>query len=341
MKIVAHTPTELIIRDSAMMLRAFGAFVVALGAFAVWVGMAQDPDGRVAVVPMAIGTLIATGGLSLLVLPSRKTFAFSKSERVFIIAKERFGKVQRQTIPLRDIADVSIEESKSDDSGSTYRVCVTLTDQRRVPWTSYYTGGVASKRAVVEVVREFLGLEPSPALGSGAPTATDERDARRGRWGLTAMGAFCCLFLGVGVTMLAKEQRRLSVYEPVTATVLSTRVEEHSDSDGSTYEPLVVYRYRVQEREYTASRVTPLRESRSRRWAHRVIARYPIGSTHTAFHDPEDPSEAYLRRSRSVIPWAFIGIPLVGLVVIVAGIRGTYDTARMSRWPRRGAAAAG
>ena len=72
MKIVAHTPTELIIRDSAMMLRAFGAFVVALGAFAVWVGMAQDPDGRVAVVPMAIGTLIATGGLGYYLLNLRR-----------------------------------------------------------------------------------------------------------------------------------------------------------------------------------------------------------------------------------------------------------------------------
>ena len=149
---------------------------------------------------------------------------------------------------------------------------MTLADQRRIPWTSYYSSGVASKQAAVDLVREFLELEPTPALGSGAPTAKTERDVRRGRVGLYFMAAFCCVFLGIGVTMAAKEQRRLSVFQPVTATVLSTRVEEHSDSDGSTYEPVVVYRYRVQDREYTASRVTPLKESRSGKWARRVTA---------------------------------------------------------------------
>lgn len=104
MKIVARTPTELIIRDSALTLRGFGIFLAALGAFAIWVGMTQDSDGRVGTVPVVIGSLIAVGGLALFALPSRKTFAFSKTERLFVIAKERFGRVERQTIPLRDIA---------------------------------------------------------------------------------------------------------------------------------------------------------------------------------------------------------------------------------------------
>jgi Protein of unknown function (DUF3592) len=334
MKIVARTPTELIIRDSAMGLRGFGVFLLGLGAFAIWIGVTPDPDGLIGVAPIVIGSLVALGGALLVALPSRKTFAFSKTERVFIIAKERFGRVERRTIPLRDIADVSLEESTSGDSGSTYRVSITLADQRRIPWTSYYTSGVASKRALVELLREFLGLTPSPGLGSGAPTAIDERNARRGRLGLYFMGAFCCLFLGIGVTFLAKEQRRLSVFQPVTATVLSTRVDVHSDSDGSTYEPVVVYRYRVQDREYTASRVTPLKESRSGRWARRVTARYQVGGNYTAFYDPENPAEAFLLRSRSILPWAFIGIPLVGLLFIVGGIRSTRELARMSYWAR-------
>jgi hypothetical protein len=334
MKIIARTPTELIIRDSATTFRALGALLAASGAFAIWMGVTQDPDGVVGVVPTVIGALVALGGVLLIALPSNKTFAFSKAERVFVIAKERFGRVQRQTIPLRDIVDVSLEESTSSDSASTYRVAVTLVDQRRIPWTSYYTSGAASKRAVVEVVREFLELEPGARLGSGAPTAKDEQDQRRGRGMLFAMGAFCCLFLGLGVTMLAKEQRRLAVFLPVTATVLSSRVDEHSDSDGSTYEPVVVYRYRVNDREYTASRVTPLAESRSGRWASRVTARYQVGSTYTAFYDPENPSEAFLLRTRSVIPWAFVAIPLVGLLMIAAGIRSSGESEKMSNFPR-------
>src|SRR5574338_330082 len=121
MKIVVHSTTQLIIRDNAMGLRAAGVFVL--------VGV------------------VAFCGVLLLVLPSRKTFAFSKSERIFIVAKQRFGRVERETIPLHDITDVSLEESRSSDSGSTYRISVTLADQRRIPWTSYYTSGIASKRA--------------------------------------------------------------------------------------------------------------------------------------------------------------------------------------------------
>ena len=329
MKIVALTPTELIIRDSAMTLRVVGLFLAALGAFAVIVGLSPDPDGSIGVVPAVIGSLLTVAGLSLAVLPARKTFAFSRAERIFIIAKERFGRVERQVIPLDQIADVSLEESASSD-GNTYRVSVTLADRRRIPWTSYYSSGHASKQAVVELVREFLRLERNPTLGTGVMTAKDERDVRRGRVGLFIMGAFCSVFLVFGATMLAKEQRRLSVFQPVEATVLSTRVEEHSDSDGSTYEPVVVYRYRVNDREYTASRVTPLKESRSGRWARRVIGRYQVGSSYTAFYDPDDPAEAYLMRSRSVIPWAFVAFSLVGMAFIAAGIHGTREMTKMS-----------
>jgi hypothetical protein len=329
MKIVARTPTELIIRDSAMTLRLVGIFIAALGAFAIFMGLTNDPEGRIGVVPVVIGSFLVLAGLSLLVLPARKTFAFSRSERIFIIAKERFGRVDRQIVPLDQIADVSLEESASSD-GNTYRVSVTLADHRRIPWTSYYSSGHASKQAVVELVREFLRLEPNPTRGTGVMTPKDERDVRRSRIGLIVMGAFCCVFLAVGTTMLAKEQRRLSVFQPVEATVLSTRVEEHSDSDGSTYEPVVVYRYRVRDREYTASRVTPLKQSRSGGWARRVIGRYQVGSSYTAFYDPENPAEAFLMRSRSVLPWAFIAFAGVALAFVAVAFRGTREMTKMS-----------
>lgn len=335
MKIVHRTPTELIIRDAAMGLRAVGALLLLFGAFTISTGLAPDPGAHSHIAPAMIGSVLALTGVALIVLPARKTFAFSKGERAFIIATQRHGRVTRELVPLRDIADVSLEESAGTRGGRTYRVVVTLADQRRIPWTSYYTSGYASKRAVVDVVRDFLALEPSSALGSGALTVADERNRRRDHTGLAIMGAVCCAFLGIGATLLVKEQRRLSVFRPVTATVVSTRVEEHHDSDGRTYEPVVVYRYRVNDREYVASRVTPLRESRSGGWAHRVTQRFPVGSTQTAYYDPADPADAYLMRSRSILPLAFTGIPLVGLVLIVAGIRESRRMMRMSRWPSR------
>ena len=332
MKIVARTATELIIRDSAMPLRAIGAFLVPFGGFAIYLALVGE-EGRIGWAPLIIGAILVVSGLALLVLPAIKTFAFSKSERVFIIAKQRFNRIERQTIPLRDVEDVTLEESR--DEGVTYRIAVTLRDQRRIPWTSYYTSGVASKRAVVDLTRDFLGLQPNPAPGSNAPTATTERDLRRGRAGILIMAAFCSIFLGVGAVMLFNENRRLTTYRPVEATVLDTRVEEHSDSDGSTYEPVVTYRYYVNDRPYTASRVTPLKMSRSGRWAYRVIAKYHTGATYTAYYDPAEPSEAFLMRSRSVIPWAFIMIPTIGLVILGVAFRGSRELALSGNFARR------
>ena len=97
---------------------------------------------------------------------------------------------------------------------------------------------------------------------------------------------------------------------------------------------MVVYRYRVGDREYTASRVTPLKESRSGGWARRVTARYSVGDSYTAFYDPENPADAFLMRSRSILPWAFIAIPAIGILLITVSYRSTGELSKMSRWPR-------
>jgi hypothetical protein len=330
MKIVSHTPTQLILRETAVTLRVVGGLFFALGVGVIWLGHTQGADGEIGKVPVVIGCLIAAAGAAMVVLPARRTFAFSRDERICIIASQGVRGLRRETIPLDQIVDVIVDESSSSEGGSTYRVSMTLADQRRIPWTSYYTSGYPSKRAVVDLVRDFLRLEPNPSLGSGAPTVKTERELRRSRIGLALMGAFCSIFLVVGATMLVKEQRRLSLYQPVSATVLGTRVDEHSDSDGSTYEPVVVYRYRVGGREYTASRVTPLEESRGGRWASRVTARYRVGGTYTAYYDPANPEEAYLVRTRSVLPWAFVGMPLVAILFIAAAFRGTAEMTRAS-----------
>ena len=81
MKIVAQTPTELILRDSGAALRFMGVFLTALGGWAAFIGLAQ-PEGRGGIVPIVIGSLIVLCGVLLIVLPARKTYAFSRAERV-------------------------------------------------------------------------------------------------------------------------------------------------------------------------------------------------------------------------------------------------------------------
>jgi hypothetical protein len=61
-----------------------------------------------------------------------------------------------------------------------------------------------------------------------------------------------------------------------------------------------------------------------------VTARYAVGTEYTAYYDPDNPAEAFLLRSRSFLPWAFVGIPLIALVLIGAGIRGSRELTRAS-----------
>jgi hypothetical protein len=115
--------------------------------------------------------------------------------------------------------------------------------------------------------------------------------------------------------MLVLEYRRLVDWTPVQATVLATRVESHSDSDGTTYSPVVVYRYWVNDQQFTSRRALPVNESRSGRWAHRVVGQFNPGRTYTAWYDPANPADAFIVRAHSVIAPVFT---LIGALVIVA-----------------------
>ena len=68
MKIVARTENELIIRDSAMPIRAIGAFLFPFGGLAVWLAFTTDPDAGVKLAPLIIGTILVMGGIALLVM---------------------------------------------------------------------------------------------------------------------------------------------------------------------------------------------------------------------------------------------------------------------------------
>src|SRR4051812_11896496 len=138
MKVVSHTPTQLIIRDSATEVRVFGAALVALAAYILFrIALSEGQPDRVFLIKIVLA--ISLAGLALIVLPRRMTFAFSKTDRVFVIVRERLiGRAERETYPLSDIADVSLDEWKSTntkrDTNSTYRVVVTFLDQRQIPW---------------------------------------------------------------------------------------------------------------------------------------------------------------------------------------------------------------
>jgi len=120
------------------------------------------------------------------------------------------------------------------------------------------------------------------------------------------------VFGSIGAVRLVAEYRRLATWQPVDATVLRKRVDVRYDSDGNTYRPEVMYRYSVNGQTYTSTHTLPVNESRSGRWAYRVIDRFAVGGRYTAWYDPAKPSDAFIVRSHSIIAPVFT---VIGLVV--------------------------
>ncbi|MGQ0643434.1 MAG: hypothetical protein ACT4P6_22030 [Gemmatimonadaceae bacterium] len=82
----------------------------------------------------------------------------------------------------------------------------------------------AGNRAAPESRAAFEDLTPEAGLTS----------QRQMRSALAFLALFGLIFGGIGAVNMVREQRRLTTWLPVEATVLSKRVDEHSDSDGST-----------------------------------------------------------------------------------------------------------
>ena len=98
--------------------------------------------------------------------------------------------------------------------------------------------------------------------------------------------------------------------------VTASRVEVHEDSEGDSYEPIVEYEYRVDNQQFTGDTVNFLafNSSSRRRWANGVVKKYKIGSMHTVYYNPADPSESVLDRSWDHSNW-FGLFPLIFFLV--------------------------
>lgn len=326
MRIVHESPDLLIVAEPAIGMRVCGG-VLAAGGMGL-VAMGVSTDSRPAIIA---GACILVIGALFLLLPSISTFYFNRGEKRLVIARRRAWERPSERYdeyPLSDVVAVRADESRStDDGGSTWRVVVALADGRTVPFTSYYTSGYDAKADMAARIARFLGAETNapPLAGPWSPHAII-RQSRRAAVGIALIFvAFGAVFGGFGVVNLTREYRRLATWLPVEATVLQKRVDVRYDSDGNTYRPEVTYRYAVDDRVYTSTHTLPLNESRSGRWAYRVIDRFTIGARYTAWYDPANPADAFIVRSHSIIAPVFTAI---GVVVTLGGCAAVVSVLR-------------
>jgi len=197
-----------------------------------------------------------------------------------------------------------------------------------------------------------MPTEPTEPLSQRRPTGSPAG----------CLAVFGLLFLCVGLfafyfTFLRPMRGVLAArsWPAAVCTVVDSKVDSSSDSDGTTYRVLVVYRYTVGGREYESRRYDFLEMSSSGyddKAA--VVARYPPGARTSCYIDPADPTQAVLVRSFS--PVYLIGLlPLLfvafGASALVWGARtvwrrrsgwtATADGANPVRDPQRDGAGSG
>ncbi len=137
---------------------------------------------------------------------------------------------------------------------------------------------------------------------------------------LTCVAASWFLFFwavaGFGWHLAWQQYEKVSLYRPVLATVLSSRIDFDTNGHTPNYIPRIRYRYLVRGRTYVAGDVYPVQLGSGRAAAQAVLDRFPVGQRCTAYYDPRDPSRAFLERRIAGGPYFFA---VVSMVLVLAG----------------------
>lgn len=178
------------------------------------------------------------------------------------------------------------------------------------------------------------GREPRPS-----PVEALGRKWTGGNAGCLA--AFFGVFLAAGLgflwlTLIGPGLRAWNARDWVATRceVVSSHVETHPSDDGEpTYSVEVLYRYRVEGREYHSNRYHFQTGSTGGYDAKaKVVERLPAGARFTCWVDPDDPAEAVVERGLGSEAW----ISLVPLVFVIVGGGGMFFALTAGRRKKAG-----
>ena len=159
---------------------------------------------------------------------------------------------------------------------------------------------------------------------------------------MNAVGVLMSLvFIAIGLGLLyyarsvsAKAQQSLSwpSTEGVIAhsAVLQQMQQTSSSTNAATYKADVVYRYKVQGRDYSSERLTLADFSSTAGRAQSIVDRYVDGAPVTVYYNPVDPSDAVLERggtSGIVVQYIIGGVfAAAGLLFLLGSVTGRVHT---------------
>ena len=332
MKVVLQTPTQLVVHEGALKTVVLGAIFVAVGGGAITLRLA-DPSGWTGTAgPWLIyllGGVFVLVGIATLVYSADRRYVIDRGAGSVRLVVQRVAHRTTDEYPLADMKDVALERSAGGPRQSSpfFRIVFLTKSGGRIPWTPYSTTDEGTLAACASTVRTFCGwasaegdvklsaLAAAPVSGSvsGHPVATN--------WG--CVGAFLAVFVATGLGLFGSEVYRIATWEPVSARILSTDIKAVRGDKGTSYRPVIRYRYSINGAQYVSDQVLPLTVSASYRWATQLRDRFRRGDSVTAYVNPSRPSSAYLVRDVSLLPLMFVAIPLamVGVLAWFAGIQ--------------------
>ena len=152
---------------------------------------------------------------------------------------------------------------------------------------------------------------------------------------------FGAIFLAAGIGLsiwghgMLDEAKASAKWPSVSGTILSSDVSVSQSTSGSgskkktstVYQPSISYKYEVNGKAYTSSRVTTSDySSSSSKRAYRIVNKYPEGSTATIYYNPDEPYLSVLEPGATFMSYVPFACGLifggVGVLIMLGGIFG-------------------
>lgn len=178
----------------------------------------------------------------------------------------------------------------------------------------------------------MIRFNTNRSFATPSPAASSEAEKKTARTGKTALILFGTVFALAGLFLLKplcinplQSIHAAKTWSTVQATVIESRVKEHSGSDDTTYSVYIAYRYDMNGTAYTGDRYNFFNWSSSGyRSKAEVVRQYPPGTTFPVYVNPANPVESVIDREPSLL--LLLGlVPLVfslaGIGIIISGFR--------------------
>lgn len=133
------------------------------------------------------------------------------------------------------------------------------------------------------------------------------------------VGGICCLLLSG--YFYVQESASLSwpfTHGNITESFMKI---DHSSRGRSSFRPVVVYAYVVNQKKYASSNRGYGIVAGPQYWASEIVAKYPVGGDVIVFYDSNNPSDAILEVGRG---WAWPMTAAAGLLLIIPAIFAHY-----------------